>query len=225
LNAYFLSPIAYIVMTVFLFLSGIFFFAGLVRTQEAYMRGVFLNMGIILLFISPAISMRLLAEEARSGTIETLMTAPVTDFQAVFGKYLASLGFYIFLLIPTIAYPIMLSFVGNPDWGPVISGYIGLILVGCFYMAVGILASSLTKNQIVAAIVGFVILLVFWLIDIISARGSGAVHEVLQYVTLFYHLDTFVKGLIDSRDVVYYLSMSAFFLFLTVRSVESRKWR
>ena len=106
-----------------------------------------------------------------------------------------------------------------------VSSFIGLMLLGCFYMSVGILASSLTKNQIVAAIVAFAVLLIFWLVDIISQRGTGFVHNMLRYLTVFYHLDTFVKGMIDSRDVIYYLSMSVFFLFLTVRSVESRKWR
>jgi len=229
LISFFYSPIAYIVMTVFLVISGFFFFANVTRMAQMdlgyAMRGQFYNMAIVFLFVSPMITMRLLAEEHRSGTMETLMTAPVTDFEVVFGKYLASVAFYIAMLIPTLAYPLTLHIVGSPDWGPIIAGYIGIVLVGCFFLAVGLLTSAFTRNQIIAAIMAFVILLIMWLLDIVSQGTGDAAGSVLKYITIFYHIDSFVKGLIDSRDVVYYLSICAFCLFATVRVVESRKWR
>jgi len=227
LTSFFYSPIAYIVMTVFMVISGFFFYANLSRFEEVSyaMRGQFYNMAIVFLFVSPMITMRLLAEEHRSGTIETLMTAPVTDFEVVFGKYLASVAFYIVILIPTLAYPITLAMVGSPDWGPIISGYIGIILLGGFFLSIGLFCSSLTRNQIVAAILAFVILLLLWLLDIVSRGGGDTASDVIKYLTVFYHLDAFVKGLIDTRDVIYYVSICAFCLFATVRVVESRKWR
>jgi len=222
--AYFYSPIAYNVLAVFLFISGIFFSAGLGEGQ-ANLRGIFYNMGIVLLFLSPTITMRLMSEEMKMGTIEPLMTAPVTDLEVVVGKFVSGLGFYIFLLLPTLAYPLMISRVGELEWGAIWSAYLGLVLIGAVYISVGLLISALTKDQVVAAVTGFDVLLALWLLDIITKRGTDWLSDSVRYVTLFYHFDTFVKGLVDTRDIIFYLSLTVFVLFLCVRVVEARKWR
>jgi ABC-2 type transport system permease protein len=224
LIAYFYSPIAYNVLAVFLFICGIFFSAGMGEGQ-ANMRGIFYNMGIVLLFLSPVLTMRLMAEEMKMGTIEPLMTAPVRDLEVVLGKFVSGMGFYIFLLLPTLAYPIMISKIGQLEWGAIWSAYLGLVLIGCVYVSIGLLISSLTKDQVIAAVAGFDVLLALWLLDIITKRGTDWLSESIRYVTLFYHFDTFVKGLVDSRDIIFYLSLTAFVLFLCVRALEARKWR
>lgn len=222
--AYFCSPIAYNVLAVFLFISGIFFTAGL-QEGQANLRGIFYNMGIVLLFLSPTITMRLMAEEMKMGTIESLLTAPVTDTEVIVGKFLSGMGFYVFLLLPTLAYPLMISRIGQLEWGAIWSAYLGLVLIGCVYISIGLLISCLTKDQVIAAVAGFDVLLALWLLDIITKRGTDWFSESIRYLTLFYHFDTFVKGLVDTRDIIFYLSLTVFVLFLSVRVLEARKWR
>jgi len=225
LKSYFYSPIAYIVMTVFLVISGYFFAVILSHSREATLRYSMQNMPIILLFVTPIITMRLLAEESKTGTMETLMTAPVSDFEVVFGKFLAALGFYVAMLVPTLAYVGFLRWVGRPDYGPIIASYIGLVLMGGLFISIGLFASSLTRNQIVAAMIAFAMLLLFWVLGFAAGRSGTTLSKVIEYIGIFEHFDTFRKGLVDSRDVIYYLSGTAFMLFLTVKVVESRKWR
>lgn len=225
INAYFLSPVAYVVIVVFLVVSGYFFQQALSITNEASLRYSLAISQFILSILTPVITMRLLAEENKTGTIETLMTAPVTDFEVVFGKFLAAWGLYCVMLAPTIIYIVFLSWVGNPDIGPIISSYIGLILMGAMFVSIGLLVSSLTKNQIVAAVIGIVSLMILWVVGYYVAGGEGWFSEVLKYIGTFGHWDAFTKGLVDTRDVVYYVSLTALFIFVTVRVVESRKWR
>ncbi|MCD5402054.1 ABC transporter permease [candidate division NPL-UPA2 bacterium] len=216
----FFSPIAYIVLTLFLVVSGYFFSMVLHFTREASLRFTLHNMAFVLLFISPMLTMRLLAEERKSGTIETLMTDPVTDMEVVLSKFFAVLSFYLIILAPTLLYVVILKLIGNPDFGPILSGYLGLILIGCVFLSIGLFASSLTKNQIVSAVISLVILLLLWVIG-----WASDISKVAGYLSLFEHFEDFRKGVIDTRNIIYYLSTCVLFLFLTVRVVEARKWR
>lgn len=226
-NAIFLSPIVYVVTAVFLLLSGYFFYAITVNTREPSLRYVLDNMAITLLFVTPMITMRLLAEEAKSGTLQTLMTAPVTDLEVVLAKFIAGLLFYVVMIAPTIVYCVILYWLAdpNPDLGQMVAGYLGLLLLGGMFVSIGLLFSSLTQNQIVAAISSLVVLLLLWVIGWAAGLTSGVLKDVLEYLGIGTHLNSFRKGLIDTRDVIYYVSITAFALFLTVRSLESRKWR
>jgi len=224
LSAYFLSPIAYVVLTVFVFISSILFFI-YIKNRAGDVGGILGTMSFIMIFVSPILTMRLFAEESSSGTIEVLMTAPITDVQVVLAKYFAALFFYAFLFLPTLAYPLVLCWLGEPDEGVVLSGYIGAMLIGAFYLSVGILMSSMSKNQIVAAVAGVILLLLLWIAGFFAPTGTDWAHHALQYVSLIGHLEPMLKGIVDSRDVLFFVSFVAFFLFLTVRSVESRKWR
>ncbi|MFH1021755.1 MAG: ABC transporter permease [Planctomycetota bacterium] len=231
-STYFLSPLGYIVLTIFLAVSGVFF---LINTNYALqydldisMKNTFGVVAIIMLFASPLVSMRLLAEEKRSGTIEPLMTAPVTDSEVVIGKYLAALGFHAFLLLPTLVYVWILGQIGGPDPGPIKTGYAGLMCLSAYFLAIGMFASSLTRNQIVAAILAFVVLLVMWITGEVASgmmKEGSILRQVLEYAGTSEHFNSFVEGVIDTKDVVYFASVSVFFLFLTTKVVEARKWK
>jgi ABC-2 type transport system permease protein len=223
LNAYFFSPVAYIVLTVFLGLSGFVFYLSLSGSGLADMRGWIGATGFILLLVCPIITMRLLAEETRSGTIEMLMTVPVTDAEVVWSKFLGALLFYLFMLLPSAFYVLTLFILGSPDPGPIITGYIGLVLVGSMFLSAGLFCSSLTRNQIIAAILGLVAVFVLWLIGFTGVGGS--LGRFLDYVGVVSHLQGFVRGLVDLRDVAYFVTGTGLFLFLSVRALESRKWR
>ncbi len=227
-NSVFLSPVVYLFTTVFLVVTGFFFYIYIRDAQQASLRWVFSNISIILLFFAPAITMRLLSEEAKTGTLETLMTAPVTDIQVVLAKFFAGLTFYMVMLLPTLSYVALLRMVagsGVVDYGPVLSAYLGFILMGAMFVSLGLFFSSLTRNQIVAFAVTLATLLLLWVVGMFARGKTGVIHQIIGFLGMFEHIDAFVKGLIDTRDVVYYLSTTFFFLFLTVRSVESRKWR
>ncbi len=239
LNAYFFSPIAYVVGTVFLAATGFFFYFGTIHwEQQASLRGTFYNITFILLFVAPALTMRLLAEEKRSGNIEMLMTAPVTDWEVVLGKFLACFGFYLLMLVTTLCYVVVVAKLGTPDFQEIAVGYLGLVLLGGLFISFGMIASALTANQVVAAILGFVPLLLLLIVSYVvpeperylTATGFRE-HLVrglfgsLRYIGIQDHLGGFFKGLLDTRDLIYFVSMSAFFLFLTVRITESRKWK
>lgn len=234
LRAYFLSPLAYVVLFFFLLVNG-FIFTVIVsylndpRAVAAKPLDYFFTSfwWMILLVVVPVLTMRLLAEERQSGSIEVLMTAPVSEEQVVIGKYLGSLAFYAFLWLPTVAYAVILGAYTEVDWGPVASGYLGFLLIGALMLAVGIFASSLTPNQLVAAIIAFAILL---LLVLGTALLGGLVEDpvaqdILEYVDLMSHQEDFAKGIVDTRHLVYYLSGAVFFLFLTSRTLENNKWR
>ena len=227
LRTYFASPVAYVVIAAFPFISG-YLFAILVTAPpgaaEASMNIIFGNVAVILLLIAPALTMRLLAEEQRSGTIELLLTSPVQDWEVVVGKYLASL---VLLLVPvamTLVYPAVLLRFGDPDTGPIIAGYLGLILFGAAFLAVGVLASSLTQNQVIAAVVAVAVLLALWLTNAFASVFQPPLNNILSYLSLIGHYGEFGRGVIDSKDVIYYLSVIVVALFLATRALETRRW-
>lgn len=235
LRAYFVSPLAWVILTFFLLEQGAIFtvivsymsdprqVAG-ATPFDFFFSSVFF--WITLLFITPVITMRLIAEERRSGTLESLMTAPITEAQVVLGKYFAACVFYAFLWLPTALYPLILSRYGAVDWGPIAGGYLGVFCVGCTFLAVGIFGSSFTKNQIVAAVVTFFILIVFFIVPFIGSLVTNqTLSDAMGYVNLVNHVEEFAKGIVDTRRLIYYVSVSAFFLFLTTRALEAKKWR
>ena len=225
-RSYFASPIAYVVMAMFLLITG-YFFAGFVYdTSLATLSGLFSTGTIIMLMlVSSVLTMRLLAEEQKLGTIELLLTSPVRDVEVVIGKYLASLAVFAVMLALTLYYPLLLFWFGDPDAGPIFSGYLGFFLVGASFLAVGLLASSLTSNQMVSAVLSFGLLMLVWVIAQASSFVSGTPAQVITYMALSVHMGDFVKGVVDTTDIIYYLSFIALFLFLTVRSLETRRWR
>jgi ABC-2 type transport system permease protein len=170
--------------------------------------------------------MRLLAEERKSGTIEVLMTAPVTDWDIVLSKFFGSLAFYVFLWIPTLIYILILRWYSEIDLGPVFTGYLGTILLGAMFIAIGLFCSSFTRNQVVAAIASFVIITIIWTLGIFRIFVSGTFAQgLIDYLSVFEHFREFSKGIIDTRPLVYYLSSTVLFLFFSARVVESSKWR
>jgi len=228
LRTYLASPMAYVVTALFLFMSGLFGFASdLTSTQLARLDGFFEFASFLLVLLAPILTMRLLAEEQKLGTLELLLTAPVRDHEVVLGKFLASVGILAAMLLTTFYYPVLLLFFAHPDIGPMLSGYFGLLLLGAALLAVGVLASSLTSNQIVAAVLGIGILLAFSFAHLILAFAQSVpgAADLLTYLSLSTHFTDFVRGVIDTKAVVYYLSFIAVTLFFTVRSLETRRWR
>lgn len=227
LVAYFLSPMAYIVLTVFILISGYVFFEILSISARADMQGIISFMAWLLLFVSPMLTMRLFADEFQSGTIETLMTAPVTTVEVVLSKYLASVVFLLVLIVPTMVYAAILLGFGEPDPGPIVAGYFGLFLVGSFYLAVGMVASACVRTQISAAIITFIVLLTMDILRfLIRSDAVDPLSKALRYICFSNHFfGVFTKGIIDTRDVVYFLSTGIFCIFLTTVIVTVRRWR
>lgn len=243
-KSYFLSPIAYVVLTVFLFIAGFFFYTILTAwvqqtmMQAAYGQGsqpvdvpgmvsrsFFGTISVVLLFMIPMLTMGLFAEEKKRGTMELLLTTPVGNLQAMMGKYLASLTF---LLIMYLASGITISALfiyGQPDWKPILAGYLGLILYGSALLAVGLFISTLTENQIVAGVITLGVILILWLVDALATGAQGMMKDVLSYLSVISHLDDFIKGVIDTTHVIFYLTFAFFGLFLTYRSLESLRWK
>lgn len=227
LKSYFSSAVAYVVFSMFLVLSGYFFSVILLVSKQASLEGALYNTTITLLFLIPLITMKLFAEERKLGTLEILMTKPVKDFEVVLGKFLASLSFLVIMFSSTLVYVFILFKYGNPDVGPIWSGYLGLILLGACFAAIGIFASTLSENQIIAAVISFALMLLLWIVNWISGNLelSTQVNELLSYLSLAGHFDDFVKGIIDVKNVVFYLSFIAFWLFVTTKSIGVRKWK
>ena len=226
LGAYFASPIAYVVTAAMLALFGYFFYLTLVLSKQASLRPLFGGyIIIVLIFIMPLLTMRLLAEEQRSGTIELLLTSPVQDWEVIVGKYLAALALYVLMLVPTLYYPIVLEIFGTPDWGPIFTIYFGLILLGGALASLGTFTSALTSNQIVAAVLGVGLILILWLLPAAGGLVGQPLGGVLLYLGLSTHFTDFTKGVIDTKDIVYYMSVIAGALFLATRALETRRWR
>ncbi|MFQ5502123.1 MAG: ABC transporter permease [Phycisphaerae bacterium] len=227
LSAHFLSPVAYIVAAVFLVAMGQLFMSNtLVEGGEASMRAMLDSMAWLLVFAIPMLTMRLLADEFSSGTIETLMTAPVTDIDVVAGKFLGVFLFYLVLLLTTIVHVVLLNLYGSQDLGIVLYGYLGMLLLGALYVSVGLFASSLTRHQLLAALIGIGILAVFTvLVDSFASWKGGDWRVVLGYVNILHHFKDFSRGIFDTKAVAFFLSSTAFFLFLSVKVLESRRWR
>jgi len=244
LKSYFSTPIAYVVIGFFAFLWGWFFYAALmffnqqslqsgfggpegVSMNQQLIRPLFLNASVIMLFVLPLITMRTYSEEKRSGTIELLLTSPLTDFQIIVGKFVGALALYAAMLAVTIVHMALLFSWGNPapEWRPVLTGYLGLLLMGGCFISVGLLISSLTKNQIVSGMVTFAVFLMLWVINWTASFAGPTMQNVLNYLSITDHFDDFTKGILDTKHLIYYFSVISFGLFLTARSVDTERWK
>jgi ABC-2 type transport system permease protein len=225
LRSYFVSPLAYVVAAFFMLVAGYLFSLILYNTRQADLGPLFSNLTVMFLLITPALTMRLLADERKTGTIELLMTSPITDRDLVIGKYLASVLYLLFLLVLTLFYPLILAFLGKPDWATIWTGYLGTFLLGSSFMAIGIFASSLSNNVIIAAMVTFAISLFVWLLPSAGAMFGGAATDIMTYLSPINHQQNLSRGLLDTTDLIFYLSFIIGFVFLTVRSVETYHWR
>ena len=240
IRTYFASPIAYVIIGLFTLLFGWIFFAylsyflrnseqmmggGNVNVNQQVISGVLQTCAVIVLFVMPMITMRTYSEEKRSGTIELLLTSPVTDIQIILGKFLGALALYVAMLAVTVLYVLLLFWYGNPEWRPIVAGYLGLLLMGGCFLSVGLLVSSLTKNQIVSAVATFAVFLFLWMINWNVDSSGPTTREILNYLSITEHFGDFARGIIDTKHVIYYLSFITFGLFLTAKSVDSERWR
>ena len=207
LKDYFISPIAYIVISVFLVVTGWFFFSTFFIFSQADLRNFFNLLPITFSFVIPAITMRLFSEELNVGSYEILLTLPVTFHDIIFGKFLAAVLFMAAALVPTLSYPVFISFLGDMDWGPVIGGYVGAILLAAAYAAVGLFASAITRNQIIAFIVGMGICFSLTLLDKMLFFFPAPLLGVIGYLGADLHFSNIAKGIIDTRDILYFLSV------------------
>jgi ABC-2 type transport system permease protein len=225
-RTYFVSPMAYIVIAIYAALAAYYFVTSISGVlPEATVRGYIIPTAFIFTLLSPIMTMRLLAEEQKLGTLELLMTSPVRDYEIVMGKFLASMASLISLLIPTVYLVVLLMWFATPDIGPILSGYLGIILFGMATLSVGLFASSLSGNQIVAAVVAMGILLLLSIIDLASTYVGGIFTELVLEISITAHLESFARGVIDTHDFIFYIIFTTFMLFLTVKSLESRRWR
>jgi gliding motility-associated transport system permease protein len=243
IRSYFVSPIAYLLLTMFALIFGFFFWNALgffvVRSMEAQMSGqsfpmninemvirpLLSNASVLGLFFIPMITMRLFAEEKRNGTIELLATSPIRDYEIILGKWLAAVGLYACMLLFTAVNFAFLFRYGNPDWKPLAIGYLGLLLQAGGLLAIGTFISTLTKNQIIAGAATFGVCLLLWVLSWVSGYETATWAQVLSYMSVITHFDSFAKGVIDSKDAVFYVTVIVVGLFFTVRSMESLRWR
>ena len=243
LKSYFSSPIAYIVLGFWALLYGYFFVAILqffvrqsmqmgqfqgpqaMNINQQLIRPLVQNVTILVLFLMPMVTMRTYSEEKRSGTIELLLTSPVTDWQIILGKFLGAMALYTTMLAVTLIHLAFLFRYGNPEWKPIVTAYLGLLLLGGCFISVGLFISSLTKNQIVAGMVTFAVFLLLWVIEWIGSFSGPTIDSLTQYLSIVGHLDDFGKGVLDTTHLIYYLSFITFGLFLTAKSVDTERWR
>ncbi|HZK19797.1 MAG TPA: ABC transporter permease subunit [Treponemataceae bacterium] len=223
INALLTSPIAYIAGALFLLFSGFLFFNVFFLQGRAEMRQFFHWLPVLFSFFIPALTMRLVSEEVRSGSLETLITLPVNADDIIWAKFLAVFIFCILMILPTIAYAITCAIFGSPDLGPIFGGYLGAFLLAAAYCAIGLWASSITKNQIVAFFTAFTICIVLSLIDQFLIFLPAAIVNFLQFISAGNHFTSISRGIIDSRDLVYFISLTAFFLLLAWRGLEQRR--
>ncbi|HFB99078.1 MAG TPA: ABC transporter [Bryobacterales bacterium] len=243
LNSYFASPIAYGLMAFFAAIAGYFFYVAtaifVARGMESQMMGrsfpmdvnewvvrpVLMNVSVIGLFLIPMITMRLFAEEKRSGTIELLATSPVRDIEIIIGKWLAAVVLYACILAISALDIAVLFLYGEPDLKPILVGYLGLLLQGAALLAIGTFLSTTTKNQIIAGTATFAVCLLLWVFDWITAYETSTWAKVMSYMSVVTHFESFAKGVIDTKDAIYFATVAFFGLFLTARSLESLRWR
>jgi ABC-2 type transport system permease protein len=247
LKAYFSSLTAYVVIIMFLLITGYFFYTmlatfsvvsfqaqtdpmlakqyQLLNINETVVRPLFGSISIIMLLMTPLLTMRLFAEEKKSGTIELLLTFPIDDVDVTLGKYMACFTVLMTMLSLTATYPALLIILGEPEIKPMLTGYLGLVCMGGAFVALGIFTSSLTENQIVSASISFGMLFFFWLISYSVQLVSGGLGRILRYLSINEHIGSLSKGVIDSEDIIYYLCFIVMFLFLTLRSLEANRWR
>jgi ABC-2 type transport system permease protein len=235
MGVYFVSPLAYIILTCLMVLFGIFFSTGTKIAAQMNAPFVFSEMLVsiagLMIFIAPIITMRLLAEEKSRGTFETLMTAPVTELQVVLAKYAATLGFLLFLLLPTVAHAILVSKYGSIDVSEAVAGYLGIFLTTASLLAIGVFVSSICSNQVTAGVITFVIVFILGLTAYFapafdqSTELGRTVRAVVEAMNPYRNMSDFTRGIIDTRPVVYLVSLIVFFLFLSVRALEVRRWK
>jgi ABC-2 type transport system permease protein len=222
-KSYFVSPIAYIVIGIFLLVTGWFFFTPFFLFNQANLRNFFGLLPIVFSFVVPAVTMRLFSEELSVGSYEILLTMPVTILDIVLGKFLASVVFVAAMLMPTVAYPITVSFLGQLDWGPVVGGYIGAVLLGGAFSAIGLFASSLTRNQIIAFIVGMAICFGLTLIDKVLFFLPQSLLGILGYLGADFHFQNISKGIVDSRDIIYFFTVCFVGLYATHLAMQEKR--
>lgn len=243
-RAYFTSPIAYVVLTIFALISGFFFYSLLtffslnslqaamnpalgqgLNASQWIVSPLFRDIAVTMLLLMPATTMRLFSEEKKTGTIELLFSYPIRDWELLLGKFLAALALYAAMLGISLLDVAMLGSFARLEWGLIVSGYIGLLLLGMAFLGLGILASALTENQVVAAVGAFGVLLLLWVIGWSAEAAGPTLGPILSHLSIINHYDSFAKGTIESRDVIYYLNFTLLCLFLTLRSLESKRWR
>ena len=244
MRLYFGSPVAYAVATFFLFVTAFFFvpafrgfadlsmraamqpqMGGNLNATASILRPLIYNMAVVLLFFIPMVTMRLIAEERRAGNMELLLTYPLRDGEILLGKFLAALALYMLILVLTLFYPATVAWFTRLEWGAVATGYLGLLLIGAAFLSVGLFVSSTTENQIVAGFGTFGVLLGLWLLGWFSDTTQGALRTVVQQAGIIEHMDSFAKGVLETKDIVYYVSVIGFALFLALRSLDSHRWR
>jgi ABC-2 type transport system permease protein len=242
LRGYFASPIGYVLVGFYALLFGWFFYTlvafferqsmqmmagqgGSLNVNQMLITPLLMNATVIMLLVFPLITMRTYAEEKRSGTIELLLTSPITDLQIILGKFLGALALFAAMLAVTLVHMAVLFMFGTPEWKPIATGYLGLLLMGGSFLSLGLFISSLTRNQIVAGMITFSVFLLLWVINWVSSFVGPTSQTVLNYLSITEHFDDFSKGIIDTKHVVYYLSFIAMGLFLTMKSVDSERWR
>jgi len=225
IRTYFNSPVAYIVVPVFLVITGYLFFTQLFLEKQADMRGFFNIMPLLFMFLIPAITMRLLADEKSSGTLELLITMPVRDWEVVVGKFLAAMALLCTAIGLTLVFAITVKSLGPLDRGPTIGGYLGLVLMGGAYVSIGVMASSLTRNSIVSFIVAFAISFALYLLGRLTQFLPEALQRLVAYLSIDGHFENIGRGVIDTRDLIYYLSVMGVCLLVATLSLESRRWR
>jgi ABC-2 type transport system permease protein len=225
LRTYFVSPIAYVFSAVYLFVAGLFFYLGVTLTGEASLRVLLGNLAITQIFVLPMLTMRHFAEERRQGTLEMLLTSPVPLWSVVIGKWLASLSLCVMILAGTLIFPAVLAYYGDPDWGVMMTSYLGLFCVSGAFCAAGLFSSSLIDDQMAAGLIGAVILVPFWLVGRAEALVPDEWADTIRPLSVLVHLDSFNRGVLDSVDLYYFAGFTGIFLFLTWQSLESRRWR
>jgi ABC-2 type transport system permease protein len=225
IKAYFNSPVAYIVVTVFMLIAGYLYWSQLFLEKQTELRYYFNLTPLVFTFIIPAITMRLFAEEKGSGTLEMLITMPVRDWQVVVGKFLAGLAMLAAMIGMTMFYGVTLSLLGPIDKGPMVTGYLGLLLMGGAYIAIGVMSSSLTRNQIVAFILAFAISFALFIFGQIVQYAPDWLQPVLAFLSMGNHFESMSRGVVDSRDVIFYVSVMVVALVIATASLESRKWK
>ncbi len=247
MRSYFYSPVAFVVITIFSVLTGYYFYNmfanfstisfqaqtdpmiasqyGVLNVTEFVIRPFFGVLSVVMLIMLPMLTMRVFSEEKKTGTIELLLTYPVQDIEAVLGKFAGCMGIFTIMLLLSFPCMLLVAFFGDPEWGVIISGYVGLLLMGGAFIALGVFMSTLTENQIIAAVLSFASLLILYMVGATAAFVGEVMGRVLEYISILSHLDTFAKGVLDTSDVMYYLLFTIFFLFLSMRSLESKRWR
>ena len=243
LRSYFASPIAYIVIGVFALLYGYFYIAllsffvrqsmqagqfgggGAMNVNQQMIRPLLQDVTILVLFMLPAVTMRTYSEEKRSGTIELLLTSPVTDLQIVLGKFLGALALYGVMLAVSAIHMGLLFLYGSPEWKALLTAYLGLLLLGGCFISVGLFISTLTKNQVVSFMLTFGVFLLLWVINWIGSFSGPTIDKLTNYLSIIGHFDDFAKGVVDTTHLIYYFSLMIFGLFLTAKSVDSERWR